>query len=143
MADHNTFLTWNDEAVLPDQALHNSAGRMPIEYEEDQTQTAASGERSGDSTVVGDENALEKVETSRSVRERRFEPIHAGDAEELHRIATNMSNSKSFRSSTRRNTNDLERLDTLAGIDLGNPVLDPASEEFDVYKWVCRFFLWS
>lgn len=141
MADHNTFLSWNDEAVLPDQVLHSSTGRMPIEYEDEnerqRVQTATSGDTSGNSTVVGDENTLEKVETSRSVRERHFEPIHAGDAEELHRIATNMSNNRSVRSSTRRNTNDLERTDTLAGVGLGDPVLDPAAKEFDVYKWVC------
>lgn len=74
---------------------------------------------------------LERIATSRSVRERRFEPINVGDREALSRIASTFG-SASIRSSKEQN---LERIDTLAGITLGDSVLDPSSPDFDVYKW--------
>ncbi|KAJ9634936.1 hypothetical protein H2199_008800 [Coniosporium tulheliwenetii] len=61
---------------------------------------------------------------------------------EIHSIATR---TQSFRiSQTRSNkpigsVSDLERQDTLAGVEIGNPVLDPNSPEFDIYKWVRMF----
>lgn len=87
-----------------------------------------------------------------------FVPVRAGDRAQLHRLASAMSATN--RSSYSRNrdsyhaadpsgrpsvsriaspqpddANDLERRDTLHGIEYGDPVLDPASDKFDSYKW--------
>ncbi len=75
---------------------------------------------------------------------RQFEPIHSGDREKLHRLASQLSRQESARlvpqhSYISKNSTDegnfLERKDTLAGVELGDPVLDPTHEKFDVYKW--------
>ncbi|CAG8974181.1 hypothetical protein HYALB_00011789 [Hymenoscyphus albidus] len=47
------------------------------------------------------------------------------------RISTLSANRMSTLSSKR-----VSRVDTLAGLEFGHPVLDPSSSEFDVYKWV-------
>jgi ATP-binding cassette subfamily G (WHITE) protein 2 (PDR) len=79
---------------------------------------------------------MERTQTSRSARERRqFAPIRAGDAEELTRIATTLGGGSMTRTSTGARPDGLQRNDTLAGIELGNPILDPKSPEFDPYKW--------
>jgi ATP-binding cassette, subfamily G (WHITE), member 2, PDR len=86
-----------------------------------------------DSSTDVDDGELKKVQTSKSVRDRRqFEPIHAGDRAELTRIASQFDGSVGM---VRTHTSSLERQDTLAGVNLGDPVLDPNSPEFDVYKW--------
>ena len=86
---------------------------------------------------VDDEKSLriQRTQTSRSARERReFAPIRAGDAEELTRIATKLEGEGSItRTSTRGG--ELQRKDTLAGVNVGDAVLDPKSPEFDPYKW--------
>jgi ATP-binding cassette, subfamily G (WHITE), member 2, PDR len=87
---------------------------------------------------VEEKPELERTQTSKSALERRqFEPIRSGDREELHRIASSFSGSVALvRSMTVESTRTgLERKDTLAGIELGDAVLDPSSPEFDVYKW--------
>jgi ATP-binding cassette, subfamily G (WHITE), member 2, PDR len=74
--------------------------------------------------------------TSRSAQERRqFEPIRSGDREELHRIASSFAGSVALQRTITAQPSGLERTDTLAGIQLGDAVLDPSSPEFDVYKW--------
>jgi hypothetical protein len=76
---------------------------------------------------------LKRIQTSKSVRDRReFEPIHSGDRAELTRIASQFGGSVG---TIRTHTGSLERRDTLAGVNIGDPVLDPNSPEFDVYKW--------
>jgi hypothetical protein len=89
------------------------------------------------STEIEDDNDLqiERTQTSKSAFERRqFAPIRTGDAEELTRLATSMDGSGSIaRTSTRGS--ELQRRDTLAGINVGDAVLDPRSPEFDPYKW--------
>jgi ATP-binding cassette subfamily G (WHITE) protein 2 (PDR) len=85
------------------------------------------------STVYQDQ--LHRTQTSETIRRERFEPIRAGDREQLQRIASQFGGGSQI---SRTITNaDLERRDTLAGVKLGDPVLDPSSSEFDVYKW-CR-----
>jgi hypothetical protein len=88
------------------------------------------------STEIGDEKdcRLQRTQTSKSARERReFAPIRAGDAAELTRLATELDGGGSV---TRTSTaTGLERRDTLAGINIGDAVLDPRSPEFDPYKW--------
>lgn len=94
---------------------------------------------SGSSTDYEEKSELERTETnrtSRSARERRqFEPIRSGDREELRRIASEFSGSVSLQRTATVQSSRLEREDTLYGIQLGDPVLDPSSPEFDVYKW--------
>lgn len=79
---------------------------------------------------------LTRASTSRSAREREFQPIAAGDRAELHRIASDFAGTGGgsiTRIST--GTSGLERKDTLYGVDIGDPVLDPKNPEFDPYKW--------
>jgi ATP-binding cassette subfamily G (WHITE) protein 2 (PDR) len=73
----------------------------------------------------------------------QYEPIRTFTAEErpeLARLATLLS-----RTTSRQATVDfggekeLERRDTLYGVNLGDPVLDPSKPEFDFYKWVRMF----
>lgn len=91
---------------------------------------------SSNSTVIED-GQLSRVQTSRSARERReFEPIRSGDREELHRIASSFGGSIALARTRTNATTALERQDTLAGVNLGDPVLDPKSPEFDIYKWL-------
>jgi hypothetical protein len=91
------------------------------------------------STEIEDEKDLriQRIQTSRSARERRqFAPIRTGDAEELAKIATSLEGAGGSltRTSTARGE-ELQRRDTLAGIDVGDSVLDPKSPDFDPYKW--------
>ena len=91
------------------------------------------------STDVEEKDGLERIQTSgtsRSAQERRqFEPIRSGDREELHRIASSFGGSVALQRTMTLQSSGLERKDTLAGIQLGDAVLDPSSPEFDVYKW--------
>ncbi|CZR53514.1 probable ABC1 transport protein [Phialocephala subalpina] len=82
---------------------------------------------------------LSRTQTSKSTRERRareFEPINAGDKDELHRIATSLGGSVALARTRTGASSGLERQDTLAGVNIGDPVLDPKSPEFDTYKWL-------
>jgi len=88
------------------------------------------------STDVEEKSELERKQTSKSAQEQRqFEPIRSGDREELHRIASSFSGSVALARSMTAESTGLERKDTLAGVNLGDAVLDPSSPEFDVYKW--------
>jgi hypothetical protein len=102
----------------PELSLHESD---PINISED----SASEE--------DDEITLQRTQTTASVRERRFEEIRSGDREELTKIATNLVRTNTGRYSS--GTTDLERKDTLYGVSQGDAVLDPLSDQFDVYKW--------
>lgn len=84
-----------------------------------------------DGSTDGDET-LHRTQTSETVREQHFEPIRAGDREQLQQIASQFGGSQISRTITNA---ALEKQDTLAGIKLGDPVLDPSSSEFDVYRW--------
>jgi len=77
------------------------------------------------------EEKLRRTQTSATARERQFEPIRAGDREELQRLASSLGRTESYISTP----DALERVDTLAGIQFGDSVLDPTSPDFDVYKW--------
>lgn len=89
---------------------------------------------SDSSTDVDDIQGLERTQTTQSVRDRRqFEEIRNGDRERLQKIASEFGGSVALsRSNTRA---DLERRDTLADVNIGDPVLDPSSKDFDSYKW--------
>jgi ATP-binding cassette subfamily G (WHITE) protein 2 (PDR) len=96
----------------------------------DERPTLVAAESSTDS----EEEKIVRTQTGRSTIERQFEPINAGDREELQRIASSFGGSAAL-SRTQTAASGLERRDTLAGVKLGDPVLDPENPEFDVYKW--------
>lgn len=82
---------------------------------------------------------LERTQTNssqRTQREPQFEPIAQGDRAELQRIASEFGGSVALARTRTNASQTLERTDTLAGIEIGHPALDPSSSEFDVYKWV-------
>lgn len=116
-------------AELPPQSRHASQDLVDV--------------LSSNSTTVDSDETLEKIETTKSrrstrtVKERQFEPINPGDREELNRIASTFTrtNTNHSRRSQSNAGDDLERKDTLAGISAGDAVLDPSSPEFDSYKW--------
>ncbi|TVY84470.1 ZEB2-regulated ABC transporter [Lachnellula suecica] len=90
---------------------------------------------SGDSSTDV-EPTLERTQTEQSTRERQYEPINIGDREELHRIASSFGGSVGLRRTKTSGSSALQRNDTLAGVEIGDPVLDPSSPEFDMYKWL-------
>jgi ATP-binding cassette subfamily G (WHITE) protein 2 (PDR) len=98
-------------------------------------QHASSSDRFGMASIdsAEDEN-LRREPTNTTIREREFEPICPGDRAELTRIATTIGRTISLKPSHPGDI-DLQRVDTLAGISIGDAVLDPQSPEFDVYKW--------
>lgn len=94
-----------------------------------------------DSSTDVDEK-LERVETTKSMRDRKeFEPVTPRDRAELHRIASTFSGRHALSRTNTALSAPLERPDTLAGVNIGDPVLDPGSPEFDVYKWSRMFVL--
>jgi ATP-binding cassette subfamily G (WHITE) protein 2 (PDR) len=101
----------------------------PNELEPLEITRTSSTEPSGDEIDEGEK--LGRTQTSATARERQFEPIRAGDREELHRLASTLGRTESYISTP----DALERVDTLAGIQVGDSVLDPTSPDFDVYKW--------
>jgi len=66
-------------------------------------------------------------------RQHIFEPIAVGDREALTRLASELHGSSVTRTSTKES--ELHRNDSLYGVNLGDPVLDPNSDKFDPYKW--------
>lgn len=62
----------------------------------------------------------------------------------LENIRTIASRTQTFTSARSRanslaDGSQIQRLDTLAGVNLGDPVLDPTKPEFDMYKWARMF----
>jgi ATP-binding cassette subfamily G (WHITE) protein 2 (PDR) len=70
--------------------------------------------------------------------ENVFEPIQPGDTGVLTRLASQVSRSQSYysRRASTTDTTDLERTNTLEGLQRGQDELDPASPKFDLYKWI-------
>jgi ABC-type hemin transport system ATPase subunit len=63
-----------------------------------------------------------------------FDYIRPEDRAELSRIASNFPRHRATDSGISGMT-AVERKDTLEDVELGNPVLDPTSDQFDHYKW--------
>jgi hypothetical protein len=101
----------------------------PKEIESLEVIRTGSSETSDDRFADGEK--LRRTETSATVREREFEPIRSGDREELQRLASTLGRTESYISTP----DALQRVDTLAGVKIGDSVLDPTSPDFDVYKW--------
>jgi len=123
----------------PERTENILSGHGDDRIEEDERPKMAPAQSSSSTNVEleDDVGELKKIQTSRTTRtERNFEPISPGDRAQLARLASNFSgvgDGSMTRSSTRAST--LARKDTLYGVDVGNPVLDPTSPEFDPYKW--------
>ncbi|KAL5328219.1 hypothetical protein ACEPPN_001716 [Leptodophora sp. 'Broadleaf-Isolate-01'] len=110
-----------------------NGGREHPGYLEDDIERPATS--LNDSSTDVDDN-LERIETTKSTRERhQFEPVTTRDRDELQRIASAFSGKGGLSRTNTGISGTLERLDTLAGVNIGDPVLDPDSPEFDVYKW--------
>ncbi|KAJ5391521.1 hypothetical protein N7509_007011 [Penicillium cosmopolitanum] len=83
-------------------------------------------------------NGAERVSRSSSEalpeEQRVFEHIPPEDREELSRIASNFPRHRATDSGV-GSMGGIERKDTLEDVELGDPVLDPTSDQFDHYKW--------
>lgn len=130
---HN-FMPTRNENILGDQTQHPGYPEDEIEhpgYAENEIERPVLAQH--DSSTLDGSDKLERTQTTKSARERRaFQEVRHGDREELQRLASTFSGSNAM---SRTNTGALERQDTLAGINVGDAVLDPGSDEFDVYKW--------
>ncbi|KAK3109273.1 hypothetical protein LTR53_017651, partial [Teratosphaeriaceae sp. CCFEE 6253] len=88
----------------------------------------------------GNEAAEGSLERSSSSEDGVFEPINAEDGAVLRKLASQLSRSQSKYSQSRRSStagnSALERQDTLAGLEVGDPVFDPNSPQFDLYKYL-------
>lgn len=135
-SNHN-FAPIRTENILTDQEHLNNEeqGHGEYSYKEDEVERPEAIHSS--SSTDEDDGQLTRVQTSKSARERRaeFEPIHAGDRQELNRIASTFDGGATLSRTQTTASSALERRDTLAGVNIGDPVLDPTSPEFDVYKW--------
>ncbi|KAK9384155.1 hypothetical protein V1515DRAFT_464730, partial [Lipomyces mesembrius] len=98
--------------------------------------------RESDPGTPGRERAIAEYFESQGPE---YEPImtrtftHEGQRPELVRLASAFSSAE-YRTATGDGEVGLEQKDTLAGVEFGDPVLDPSKPEFDFYKWV-RMFL--
>ena len=90
----------------------------------------------------GQEKAEDPIEEGFSPdsfsRGETYEPINAGDEGTIRRLASQLSRGQSYYSQGRSATagDGLERQGTLDGLELGDPVLDPNSGSFDLYKYI-------
>jgi ABC-type glutathione transport system ATPase component len=80
---------------------------------------------------------MARTETSKSTKsEFRMDP----EAEkEVRRIARTQTYTSSRGRAASTAGTELERSGTLAGVEWGDPVLDPTKPEFDIYKWLLIF----
>ena len=121
---HEYFPTRKENILNPESRSHDQEeGEKPIPLTSDSS--------------TDDDGTLQPTRTNETTRERQFEPIIAGDREELKRIASGFEGSQIGRTFTHRTggNDDLQKQDTLAGVNVGDSVLDPNSPDFDVYKW--------
>jgi ATP-binding cassette subfamily G (WHITE) protein 2 (PDR) len=109
-----------------------ASGPLPIAQNEmEPLEISRPGSIETSDDEINEVEKLGRTQTSATARERQFEEIRAGDREELHRLASTLGRTESYISTP----GALERVDTLAGIQIGDSVLDPTSPNFDVYKW--------
>ena len=110
---------------------------------DDPVQGGPSSEISKDDIEEDPSPHLTRTSTSRSMREREFQPIAVGDRAELHRIASTFAGAGGSLTRTSTRASGLERKDTLYNVNIGDPVLDPANPEFDPYKWTRMYVVTS
>ncbi|RDL33925.1 putative ABC1 transport protein [Venustampulla echinocandica] len=83
----------------------------------------------------GEDGSRASISTGASSRERQFEHVAPEDRAELHRIASSIGGSVAFARSQSIPSATIEQRNMLVGMETGDPVLDPTSPRFDVYKW--------
>lgn len=123
MADHT-------EGERPElsQQQHSTQYYMAPEPEEKKREEAEDSA----STIAPVEEAEES--SASSTTEGGFSPINHGDRAQLTRLASQLSRTRSG-----KQTNDLEKVETITGIPDDDPVFDPSHKNFDLYKWLKRF----
>lgn len=87
---------------------------------------------SGEFESSEDYERAEALESAAAPPEREFQQIRTGDRQELQRIASQVSMARGL---TRTDSRGLTRKDTYADVGLDDPALNPASREFDAYKF--------
>lgn len=95
--------------------------------EEDETVVSSSSPR--------DERTRSSSDAVPEAEQDAFQLIRPEDREELSRIASNFPRHRATDSGVGGVDSSIERKDTLQDIELGDPVLDPTSDQFDHYKW--------
>jgi ATP-binding cassette, subfamily G (WHITE), member 2, PDR len=132
--ENHGYFPQRSENILANET-HPGYPRDEIEQLERHDRNAS--DRSSSLGQDADGAALETTDTytSSSGEERTFEPITSEDRAQLQKIASTFGGSVALARSNTGASSKLERRDTLAGVELGDPVLDPASPEFNVYKW--------
>ncbi|KAK5138566.1 hypothetical protein LTR08_000154 [Meristemomyces frigidus] len=80
------------------------------------------------------------IQRTRTVDRESYEPIMAGDEQVLRRLATGLSRNQSHRSTRRSSVDggDVVRQNTIDGLELDDPVLDPSSPKFSLHLWIRR-----
>ena len=101
---------------------------------------ATNNQSSDDGIETKYEEAEETIERkiSDSSGSGVFEPISPGDDAVLTRLASRFTRTQSHYSRRGSNVDEsaLERKGTLEGLELGDPVFDPNSPKFDLYKYL-------
>jgi ATP-binding cassette subfamily G (WHITE) protein 2 (PDR) len=121
---------------MSDAYINNSADEGHLGHRDESVERPAIMPARSSTDNEDEEQYLERVQTTQSMRDRRvFQPILQGDREQLQRMASGFGEEMNLSRTKTRESSALERIDTLAGVNLGDPVLDPNSPEFDVYKW--------
>lgn len=117
----------------------SSAGREPVEeyepyeaYEDVEESEKREKYEHFDST---DSTAYQSAEQSDSEQPQYESIMHADDRAELRRLATALSRTQS----SAAGSTDLERRETITGLAPDDPVFDPNSKSFSLYKWAKRF----
>jgi len=87
---------------------------------------------SGEFENAEDYERADVLESPSSPRDREFQQIRTGDRQELQRIASQVSMGRSL---SRTDSRHLSRRDTYADVGLDDLALNPASREFDAYKF--------
>ncbi|KAJ5127187.1 hypothetical protein N7448_007966 [Penicillium atrosanguineum] len=80
------------------------------------------------------ENSRSSSEEVPETEKDVFEHIRAEDRQELSRIASEFPRHRATDSGV-GGMEDMERKDTLADLELDDPVLDPTGDQFEHYKW--------
>ncbi|KAH6669801.1 putative ABC transporter CDR4 [Halenospora varia] len=136
--DHGRGEDGSEEKAVfyPERSENILAGQSHSGYPENEIEKPARMPSADSSTDIDEHDTIERMDTRGTRRERTFEPILSGGREELTRIASQFGGgSVNLTRTLTRASSGLERRDTLAGVELGDPVLDPSSPEFDIYKW--------
>ena len=135
----NEYFPSRNENILNDEPHHHENGYPAHEIEELDDSGATLAQTSSTTDHDPESPVLTRSGTTKSERLSRrdtFEPIHAGDTEALQRLASQYGGTDGALSRVgTRASAGLERRDTLYGLQSDDPVLNPNSPSFDVYKW--------